>query len=99
MIRFHPERYPTRVLQKLHAMSSGPYKVLNKIEPNAYILDILTDLGISSTFNVEDLIPYHGNSTPNLKPFVHTQTSAPQPMPIFPPVTTCMEEIEAILED
>jgi len=85
----------------LHARSSKPYRVLNKIEPNVYILDILAELGINSTFNVEDLVPYHGHSTPDLEPFADTQTLAPQPLEPMSPlslVTICKEEIEAILE-
>lgn len=69
MVHFRTERYPPEVPQKLHVRSSGPYKVLNKIGPNAYVLDILTGLGISSSFNIEDLISYHDHSTPDFEPF------------------------------
>lgn len=65
MVRFIPEQYPPGIAWKLHARSSKPYKVLNKIGPNVYVLDISINLGISSTFNEEDLVPYHGHSTPD----------------------------------
>lgn len=69
---------------------------MNKVGPNAYILDIPTDLGISSTFNVEDLVPYHS------EPYAETQVldhQSPQPVPPLPAVSVQKEEIEAILDD
>lgn len=65
-------------------------------------MDIPTDLRTSSTFNVKDLVSYHGYSAPDLEPFADPQTLAPQPpqfMLPLSPVTTCREEIKAILED
>jgi len=43
----------------LHAHSAGPFKVLQRVGPNAYVLDLPHDFGISSTFNIEDLVAYH----------------------------------------
>jgi len=42
----------------LDACSAGPFKVLQWVGPNAYVLDLLLDFGISSTFNIDDLIVY-----------------------------------------
>lgn len=86
----------TRATWKLHARSSGPYKVQNKIGPNAYVLDIPNDLGINFTFKVEDLVPYHGHSIPDLEPFSPLTS---QPMPPLPLVIAHKEEIKAIWED
>jgi hypothetical protein len=33
--------------------------VLQRVGPNAYVLDLPHDFGISSTFNIEDLVAYH----------------------------------------
>lgn len=77
MVCFRPKRYPPGVAGKLHERSSGPYKVLNKIRPNVYVLDIPTNLRINSTFNVEDLVPYHGHFTPDFEPFADPQTLDP----------------------
>jgi len=59
MVRIRPERFPSGANRKLHARSAGPFKVVQRVGPNAYVLDLPHDFGISSTFNIEDLIAYH----------------------------------------
>jgi len=58
MIQIRPERFPLRTNRKLHARSVGPFKVLQRVGPNAYVLDLPLDLGLRSTFNVKDLVGY-----------------------------------------
>jgi len=36
----------------------GPFRVLEKVNDNAYKLELLGDMGVSPTFNVGDLTPY-----------------------------------------
>jgi hypothetical protein len=38
----------------------GPFKVLEKINENAYKLDLPANFGVSPTFNIADLKPYLG---------------------------------------
>jgi hypothetical protein len=45
---------------KLMPRADGPFKVLEKINENAYKLDLPTDFEISPIFNIADLKPYLG---------------------------------------
>ena len=58
MIRIRPERFPSVTAKKLQAHSVGPFNVLKWMGPNAYVIDLPHDYGISSFFNVEDLVAY-----------------------------------------
>jgi hypothetical protein len=40
--------------------ADGPFKVLEKINANAYKLDLPVDFWVSPTFNIADLKPYLG---------------------------------------
>ena len=37
---------------------NGPFKVLEKVNNNAYKLELLADIGVSPTFNIGDLTSY-----------------------------------------
>jgi hypothetical protein len=58
-VHFRKDRFPHLRCSKLLPRGSGPYKVLSKINDNAYMIDLLTDeFGVSNSFNVADLTPY-----------------------------------------
>ena len=52
------DRFPTLRRSKLMPRAAGPFKVLTKINDNAYILDLPAEFGVSTSFNVADLKPY-----------------------------------------
>jgi len=64
MIGIHPEQFSPGAVKKLTARSAGPFKVLKKINPNAYVINLPLDFGISSTFKISDLIAYKGSFVP-----------------------------------
>ena len=60
-IHLNKERFPQERRSKLKPRGDGPFKVLKRINDNAYIIDIPTSrYSVSKTFNVTDLSPYHG---------------------------------------
>jgi hypothetical protein len=54
------ERFPDLRKSKLMPRADGLFKVREKINENAYKLDLPTDFGVSPTFNIADLKPYLG---------------------------------------
>jgi hypothetical protein len=45
---------------KLMSHAAGPFKILAKINDNAYKLELSPEFGVSPTFNISDLRPYFG---------------------------------------
>jgi hypothetical protein len=54
------DRFSNLRKSKLMPHDAGPYKVLAKINDNAYTLELPPDFGISPTFNISYLKPYMG---------------------------------------
>ena len=54
------EHSPQERNSKLNPRGDGPFKVLKKMNNNAYVVDIPTSkYDISNSFNVTDLTPIH----------------------------------------
>ena len=52
------DRFPQRRFGKLQPRADGPFRVLQRINDNAYKIDLPGHYGVSATFNVADLSPY-----------------------------------------
>ena len=61
-LHLRKERFPDLRKSKLMPRADGPFKVLERINDNAYKLDLPADFGISPTFNIADLRPYFGEN-------------------------------------
>ena len=81
MIRLRPERFPPRILKKLHARGAGPFKVVKRVGSNAYVLELPPELGISSTFNILDLTEYREPAMIPSEPFELDPILESEPIP------------------
>jgi hypothetical protein len=59
-LHLRKDHFPTLRHSKLMPRAAGPFKVLTKINDNAYILDLAAEFSVSTSFNVADLKPYLG---------------------------------------
>ncbi|WVZ96454.1 hypothetical protein U9M48_042092, partial [Paspalum notatum var. saurae] len=59
-LHLRKERFFDLRKSKLMPRAAGPFKVLEKINDNAYKLELPADFGVSPTFNIADLKPYLG---------------------------------------
>jgi len=107
MIRIHPERFPSGAVKKLTVQSVGFFKILKKINPNAYVIDLSPDFGISLTFNISDFVAYKGSpfnpdnplvdfDEPTAKPIFERSHFCPMPITIYSFTT---EQIDSIKDD
>jgi hypothetical protein len=57
-VHLRKERFPSRRKSKLDPRGDGPFRVVKRIGPNAYRLDLPGDYAVHPTFNVADLTLY-----------------------------------------
>ena len=58
MYHLRKERFPNRRFPKLQPRADGPFRIMKKINDNAYKIELPGDYGVSATFNVADLSPF-----------------------------------------
>ena len=104
MIRIRPERFPSGTVKKLQARSAtSPFKVLKRMGLNAYAINLPHDYGISSSFNIEDLVAYKSSTVIPVTLFdesLPNSIDAPIPTPLPLNLSYAHKEfIDAILDE
>ncbi|GKV11634.1 hypothetical protein SLEP1_g22874 [Rubroshorea leprosula] len=69
-VHMRKERFPAQRCSKLQPRSDGPFRVIARINDNAYKLELPGEYNVSATFNVSDLSPFDGVASTNFIPLV-----------------------------
>jgi hypothetical protein len=79
LVRFEPgdwvwmhmrkERFLEQRRSKLMPRGDGPYQIIERINDNAYKVDLLGEYGVSATFNVSDLSSFDVGDDSRSNPF------------------------------
>ncbi|WVZ84694.1 hypothetical protein U9M48_031690 [Paspalum notatum var. saurae] len=59
-LHLRKDRFPDLRKFKLMPRADGPFKIIEKINDNAYKLELALEFGVSPTFNIADVKPYLG---------------------------------------
>jgi len=59
-LHLRKDRFPTKRKSKLSPRGDIPFQVLERINNNAYRIDLPKVYGVSNTFNITDLVPFIG---------------------------------------
>ena len=68
-LHMRKERFPEQRRSKLLPRGDGPFQVLERINDNAYKMDLPGEYGVSATFNVSDLSPFDVGEDLRTNPF------------------------------
>ena len=69
-MHFRKERFPSQRKSKLEPRGDGPFQVIEKINDNAYKVDLPGKYNVSASFNVSDLSPFDvGETDSRTNPF------------------------------
>jgi hypothetical protein len=73
------ERFPNQRKSKLQPRGDGPFQVLERINDNAYKIDLPGEYGVSATFNVVDLTLFDTDFDSRSNPFEERGDDVDQP--------------------
>ena len=68
-VHMRKERFPKQRRSKLMPRGDGPYQIIERINDNAYKVDLLGEYGVSATFNVSDLSSFDIGDDSRSNPF------------------------------
>ena len=68
-VHMRKERFPEQRKSKLQPRGDGPFQVLERINDNAYKLDLQGEHNVSATFNVSDLTLFDAGTDSRSNPF------------------------------
>ncbi|XP_052173798.1 uncharacterized protein LOC127789074 [Diospyros lotus] len=68
-VHMRKERFPAQRKSKLAPRGDGSFQVLERINDNAYKIDLPGEYNISATFNVSDLSPFDAGEDSRTNPF------------------------------
>jgi len=74
-LQLRNDRFPTKSKSKLSPRGDDPFQVLERINNNAYRLDLPEEYGVSNTFNIPDLVPFTGVADSNNDGFADLRTN------------------------
>jgi len=72
MVYLRRERITARAYNKLKSKKYESFKIVKNISYNAYVVDLLSDMAMSKTFNMADLYEYH--PTEQLYPYYNSSS-------------------------
>jgi len=84
-IHLREDQFPKKQKSKLMPRGDGPFKVLAKINDNAYKIELPKDYAVSPTFNVADLSPCinQKDQESRMTPFEEGEDQMMRGCPIF----------------
>jgi hypothetical protein len=68
-VHLRKEHFSEQRKSKLQPRANGPFKVLRKINNNAYEIDLPSTYGVSTSFNITDLSSFFGLKHSRMTPF------------------------------